>query len=122
MDVDADEDEEEIVDEDNSEGFIPPTSEPSRAKRLKNNMKALFCMQAKGKYKPHVASKESRRRDNKIMSLFREDVSGGSEERITPKTEWMAKQGFKWTDSEEDNEKTVPAAKSDEERATDYSA
>ena len=29
MDVDADEDEEEAADEDNSEGYIPPTSEPS---------------------------------------------------------------------------------------------
>ena len=48
MDVDADEDEEELADEDSSEGYIPPTSEPSWAKRLKNKMKALFCMQAKG--------------------------------------------------------------------------
>ena len=56
------------------------------------------------------------------MRLFGEDVSGGSEERITPEAEWMAKQGFKWTDSEEDNEETVPAAESNKERATDYSA
>ena len=122
MDVDADEDEEEAEDEVSSEGFIPPTSEPSWAKRLKNKMKTLFYMQAKGQYRTHVASKESHCRDKKIMSLFGEDVSGGSEERITPKTEWMAKQGFKWTDSEEDNEETVPAAESDEERATDYFA
>ena len=48
MDVDADEDAEEAADEVSSEGFIPPTSEPSWAKRLKNKMKNLFCMQAKG--------------------------------------------------------------------------
>ena len=122
MDVDADEDEEEAADEDSSEGYIPPTSEPSWAKRLKNKMKSFFCMQAKGQYRTHVASKESRCRDKKIMMLFEEDVSGGPEERITPEAEWMAKQGFKWTDSKEDNEETVPAAESDEEHATDYSA
>ena len=42
MDVDADEDEEEAADEDSSEGYIPPTSEPSWAKQLKNKMKAMF--------------------------------------------------------------------------------
>ena len=56
------------------------------------------------------------------MSLFGEDVSGGSEDRITPEAEWMAKQGFKWTDSEEDVEETIPAVESDEDRASDYSA
>ena len=44
MDMDADEDEEEPADEVISEGYTPPTSEPSWAKRLKNKMKALFCM------------------------------------------------------------------------------
>ena len=85
-------------------------------------MKTLFCMQAKGQYRSHVASKESRCRDKKIMSLFGEDVSGGSEDRITPEAEWMVKQGFKWTDSEEDVEETIPAAESDGDRASDYSA
>ena len=85
-------------------------------------MKALFCTQAQGQYRAHIASKESRRRDKKLMRLCGEDVSGGSEERITPEAEWMAKQSFKWTDSEEDIEETVPAAKSDEERASDHSA
>ena len=122
MDVDADEDEEEAADEDSSEGYIPPTSEPSWAKRLKNKMKAMFCMQAQGQYRAHVAYKESRRRDKKLMRLCGEDVSGGSEERITPEAEWMAKQGFNWTDSEEDNKETVPAAESEEEHASDYSA
>ena len=78
-------------------------------------MKSLFCMQAKGQYRAHVESKESRRRHNKILKLYGEDVSAGSEEHITPETEWMEKQGFKWTDSEEGKEETVPAAESDKE-------
>ena len=36
-------------------------------------------------------------------------MSGGSEERITPEAEWMEKQGYRWTDSEEDVEETIPA-------------
>ena len=55
------------------------------------------------------------------MRLFGEDVSGGSEERITPEAEWMAKQSFKWIDSEEDNKEPAPAPESDEEHASDYS-
>ena len=47
MDVDEDEIEEEEVDEDSSEGYSPSSSEPSWANKLKNKMKALFCMQAK---------------------------------------------------------------------------
>lgn len=82
-------------------------------------MKALFWMQAKGQYQAHVVSKESRRRDKKIMRVFGEDVSGGSEEHITPEAEWMAKQGYRWTDSKEEH---IPAVESDEERASDYSA
>ena len=82
---------------------------PSWAKKLKDKMKTLFCMQAKGQYRTHVASKESRRRDNKIMHLYGEAVSDGSEERITPEAEWMEKQGYRWTDSEEDVEETIPA-------------
>ena len=82
-------------------------------------MKALFCMQTKGQYRTHVASKESRRRDKKIMRVFGEDVSHGSEEHITPEAEWMAKQGYRWTGSEEEH---IPAAESNEECASDYSA
>ena len=72
-------------------------------------MKTLFCMQAKGQYRAHVADKESRRRNKKVMRLFGEDVSGGSEDRITPEAEWMEKQGYRWTESEEDVEQTIPA-------------
>ena len=88
---------------------------PSWAKKLKDKMKTLFCMQAKGQYRAHVESKESRRRHTKVLQLYGEDVSGGSEEHITPETEWMEKQGYRWTDSEEDIEETIPIAESDEE-------
>ena len=69
-------------------------------------------MQAKGQYKTHVAQKESRQRDKRILRTFVEHVSSGSERIITPKADWMAKQGFQWTESEEE---TIPAAETDEE-------
>ena len=116
---DEEEIEEESAVEDSSARYAPPSTKPSWAKKLKAKMKALFCMQAKGQYRTHVASKESRRSDKKIMRVFGEDVSGGSEEHITPEAEWMAKQGYKWTNFEEEH---IPAAESDEERASDYSA
>ena len=54
MDIDDDEFEEEEA-EDSSEGYAPPSSEPSWAKKLKAKVKSLFCMQAKGQYQTHVA-------------------------------------------------------------------
>lgn len=105
----------EDVADDRAAESSQPSSEPSWAKKLKEKMKTLFCMHAKGQYRTHMASKESRRHDKKVMRLFGEDVSGGSKDDITPEAAWMAKQGFKWTSSEEDIEETVPAAKSDEE-------
>ena len=94
---------------------------PSWAKKLKDKMKTLFCMQAKGQYRTDMTSKESRRRDKKILKLYGEDVSGGSKDHITREAEWMAKQGFKWTDSEEDVEETIPVAEeSDGERWDEF--
>ena len=116
MDMDEDEYEEEEADEDSSAGYAPPSTEPSWAKKLKNKMKALFCMQAKGQYMSHVAQKESRRRDKRIVRTFGEEISSGSEKHITPEAEWMAKQGYKWTDSEDEQEETIPTAETDEER------
>ena len=87
--------------------------------KLKDKMKTLFCMQAKGQYRTHVESKESRRRHNKVLQLYGEDVSGGSEEHITPETEWMEKQGYRWTDSEENVEETIPAAEESDKEAWD---
>ena len=54
--------------------------------------------------------------------MLGEEVSSGSEKHITPEADWMAKQGLVWTNSEENNEETIPTAESDEERASDYSA
>ena len=42
--------EEEEAAEDSSEGYAPPSSEPTWAKKVKAKMKDLFCMQAKGQY------------------------------------------------------------------------
>ena len=115
----------ETVAEDRAARSTTPSSEPSWAKKLKEKMKTLFCMQAKGLYRTHVEDKERHRRDKKVMRLFGEDVSGGSEDAITPEAAWMAKQGYKWTSSEEDIEESVPAAESDvehEEQWNDFSA
>ena len=110
MDVDEDEIEEENTDEDSSTGYSPSSSEPSWAKKLKNKMKALFCMQAKGQYRSHVAQKESRRHDKQILRTFGEKISSGSERVITPEAAWMAKQGYKCTTSKEEKEETILAA------------
>ena len=72
-------------------------------------------MQAKGQYRAHVADKESHRRDKKVMRLFGEDVSSGSEDVITLEAAWMSKQGYKCTSSKDDLEETIPAAECDEE-------
>ena len=53
----------ENVAEDHAARSTTPSSEPSWAKKLKNKMKTLFCMQAKGQYRTHVADKESRNHD-----------------------------------------------------------
>src|SRR6187401_1007383 len=85
--------------------FAPSSSsaveEPSWAKKLKQKMKALFCMQAKGQYRAHVTDKKTRQRDKKILSLYGEEVSNGSEDNITPEATWMARQGYQWTDSDD---------------------
>ena len=94
MDVDEDEIEQEDADEDSSTGYSPSSSEPSWAKKLKEKMKTLFCMQAKGQYRTHVASKESRQRDKRILRMFGEIVESRSEKNITPKADWMTKQGY----------------------------
>ena len=49
------------------------------------------------------------------MRKLGEEVSSGSEKHIPPEADWMAKQGFTWTESEEEKEEPIPAAESDEE-------
>ena len=72
MEVDEDEFEEEEADEDSSDGYTPPSTEPTWAKKLKAKMKALFCMQAKGQYKTHVAQKESPARQEDLEDVRRD--------------------------------------------------
>jgi len=112
MNVDEDKVEEEEEAKDCSAGYAPPSTEPSWAKKLKAKMKALFCMQAKGQYKTHVAQKESRQRDKRILRMFSKIVESGSEKNITPEADWMTKQGYQWTESEEES---IPSAETDEE-------
>ena len=76
-------------------------------------MKTLFCMQAKGQYRTHVASKESHYSDKRILRTFGEIVESGPEVNITLEADWITKQGYQWTESEEE---TIPAGESDEER------
>ena len=78
-------------------------------------MKKLFCMQSQGKYRAHVAQKQSRCRGKRILRKLGEEVSSGSEKNITPEADWMAKQGLMWTKYEEDTEEPIPAADSDDE-------
>ena len=53
-------------------------------------------------------------RDKRILRVCGEDVASGSEKHITPEAAWMAKQGYKWTDSEEE---TIPATESGDEES-----
>jgi hypothetical protein len=39
-------------------------------------------------------------------------MSSGSDKNITPEADWMAKQGYQWTESEEES---LPTAETDEE-------
>ena len=94
MDVDEDEFEEEEEAEDSSEGYAPPSSEPSWAKNLKAKVKSLFYMQAKGQYRAHVAQKESHRCDKRILRNLGVQVLSGSKKNITPKAAWMTKRGY----------------------------
>ena len=75
-------------------------------------MKTLFCMQAKGQYMTHVASKESCQRDKRILRMSGEHVSSGSEKNITPEADWMTKQGYQWTESDGES---IPIAETYEE-------
>jgi hypothetical protein len=55
MEVDEDEIAEEEEDEDSQEEYEPTSAGSSWVKKLKDRMKTLFCMQAKGQYQTHVA-------------------------------------------------------------------
>ena len=50
--------------------------------------------------------KQARQRDKKITRIFGEDASNKSEEIITPEAEWIAKQGYTWSESEEEQQES----------------
>lgn len=81
-----------------------PSAMPSWAIKLQDNMKTLFCMQAKGQYQTHVAQKESRQRHKRVLRSLDVDISSGSEDDITPEATWMQAQGYQWSGDEEEEE------------------
>ena len=123
MDVGEDELEEEEDEEveDNSEGYAPPSTEPTWAKKLKAKMKALLCMQAKGQYQAHVNVKMTRRRDKAIMRQVGLEVQDGSEERIADEEQWT-RQHCWWSESDEETgvPSTSHAAEDSEEEEHDW--
>ncbi|KAI5019043.1 hypothetical protein ZWY2020_043931 [Hordeum vulgare] len=72
--------------------------------KLKDQMKTLFCMQAKGQYQSHVAEKENRQRHKRVLRTLDVAISSGSEDDITPETGWMRAQGYQWTECDVEEE------------------
>ena len=62
-------------------------------------MKKLFCIEAKGQYRAHVAEKAARTRHKTMMRALGQEITSGSEERVTDEEEWIS-QHCKWSDSE----------------------
>ncbi|KAI4975364.1 hypothetical protein ZWY2020_048971 [Hordeum vulgare] len=77
---------------------------PSWVVKLKDQMKTLFCMQAKGQYQSHVAQKENRQRHKRVLRTLDVAISSGSENDITPETDWMRAQGYQWNGSRSEEE------------------
>ena len=95
---------------DDEPDYEPPSEEPTWAAKLKQKMKKLFCIQAQGQYKAHVAAKKARGRDKAMMRHLGMELSSGSEDKITDEEEWISK-NCKWSESEED---VQPAAEEEE--------
>ncbi|KAI4997414.1 hypothetical protein ZWY2020_052756 [Hordeum vulgare] len=88
-------------------------------------MKTLFCMQAKGQYQSHVAQKENRQRHKRVLRTLDVEISSGSEDIITPETDWMKAQGYQWDGSNIEEEVSDEDAEEEEDEedadATDES-
>ena len=85
-----------------SEGSeFAPSTEPSWAKKLKEKMKQLFCIQAQGQYKAHVAEKKARSRDKAMMRHLGMEITSVSEDKITDEEEWISTH-CRWSDTEEE--------------------
>ncbi|KAI5016644.1 hypothetical protein ZWY2020_006495 [Hordeum vulgare] len=96
---------------------------PSCAVKLKDKMKTLFCMHAKGQYQYHVAQKENLQRHKHVLRTLDVDIFSGSEEDITPESDWMQAQGYQWTgsDAEEEASEEDNEEEQDDPDATDES-
>ena len=80
--------------------FVPsPKKVPSWASKLKTKMKKLFCMEAKGQYRAHVAEKAARTRHMTMMRHLSQEIASGSEERVTNEETWISWH-CKWSGSE----------------------
>ncbi|KAI5006419.1 hypothetical protein ZWY2020_033662 [Hordeum vulgare] len=77
---------------------------PSCTMKQKDQMKTLFCMQAKGHYHFHVAQNENCQRHKRVLRTLDVATLSGSEDDITPETDWMRAQGYKWNGSDADEE------------------
>ncbi|KAI5017257.1 hypothetical protein ZWY2020_037635 [Hordeum vulgare] len=102
--MDTDEDEDEAEDDGSPETHVPSSAESSWSKKLKDRMKTLFCMQAKGQYMTHVSQKESRQRDKLILRKLHVHISSGSEQDITPEAAWMEKKNLQRDESDEESD------------------
>ncbi|KAI4995688.1 hypothetical protein ZWY2020_037736 [Hordeum vulgare] len=93
----------------------------SWAVKLKDKMKTLFCMQAKGQYQYHVAQKENRQRHKRVLRTLDVDIASGSEDDITPESDWMRAQGYQWSNAEEEASEEDNEEELDDQDATDES-
>ena len=102
--MDTDEDEVAAEDEGILESHVHSSAEPSWAKKLKDRMKTLFFMQAKGQYMTRVAQKESCQRDKLILRKLDMHISSGSEQDNTPEAAWMEKKNLQWAESDKESD------------------
>ncbi|KAI5016088.1 hypothetical protein ZWY2020_005939 [Hordeum vulgare] len=98
------------------------SAEPSWAKKLKgqmgslkDHMRSLVCMQAKGQYLTHVARKESRQRNKRLLRTLDVHVSSGSEDVITLEAAWMKARDYQWDGTHQEVSDKEDAAGSDHE-------
>ena len=94
-DEDDEDDEDFVVQGGVAPHSAPSLAEPSWAKKLKEKMKKLFCLQAKGQYRAHVAEKEARRRHKALGRHVGLEVRSGSKEYITDEEVWISRH-CKW--------------------------
>ena len=85
--------------DDHEEDIGPSSAEPSWAKKLKNKLKKLFCMESHGQYLTHVAEKHAKTRHKELMRQMGATVASGSEGQITEEEDWIH-QNCHWTDSD----------------------